>query len=266
MQTEETADRVDVWLQTQARPWRQIVEVMIKAGRQLAADHAAGKIHEDVRLDNIFVSPDGTVTLRDLLPAKPAGERGANPTEELRTAAHSLQQRMAALDSMRAAMYLSPEQFRGGAAQARSNQFSFCVSMYRALYGQAPFDAEVPSAGSQARHTPLGSVSLSLLLGAFDRTTFINMAREVLSGNIRRPPDGLDVPSWVFPILERGLSVDVDDRYPSITALLDDLTAGLGGGKKRSSGAASLSRTWILVAGGVLLLIALGVWASSLSR
>jgi len=266
MLTEDTVDRIDVWLQTQARPWREIVEVMVQAGRQLAADHAAGKIHEDIRLDNIFIGTDGKVILRDLLPAKPAGERAGNPTEELRTAAHSLQQRMAALDSMRAAMYLSPEQFRGGAAEARSNQFSFCVTLYRALYGQAPFDAEVPSAGSQARHTPLGSVSLSLLLGAFDRTTFINMAREVLSGNIRRPPDGLDVPPWIFPILERGLSVDADDRYPSVSALLSDITAGLGGGKKRSSGAGGVSRAWILIAGGIVLLIALGVWASSLSR
>ena len=261
----DTVDRIDVWLQTQARPWREIVEVLVKAGRHLAADHAAGKIHEDIRLDNIFVSSDGEVSLRDLLPAKPAGERGANPTEELRTAAHSLQQRMAALDSMRAAMYLSPEQFRGGAAEPASNQFSFCVTMYRALYGQAPFDAEVPSAGSQARHTPLGSVSLSLLLGAFDRTTFINMAREVLSGNIRRPPDGLDVPPWIFPILERGLRVDVDERYPSMNALLDDIEAGMDGGRRRS-GAGGLSRAWILIAGGIFLLIALGVWASSLSR
>ena len=265
MLTADNVDRIDVWLQTQPRPWREIVDVLVKAGRQLAADHAAGKVHEDIRLDNIFVSPDGQVSLRDLLPAKPAGERGANPSEELRTAAQSLQQRMAALDSMRAAMYLSPEQFRGGAAEPSSNQFSFCVAMYRALYGQAPFDADVPSAGSQARHTPLGSVSLSLLLGAFDRTTFINMAREVLSGNIRRPPDGLDVPPWLFPIIERGLSVDVDERYPSMNALLDDIEAAMDGGRKRS-GAGGLSRTWILIAGGIFLLIALGVWASSLSR
>ena len=264
MLSAENADRIDVWLQTQARPWREIVDVMMKAGRQLAADHAAGKIHEDIRLDNIFVSSDGQVSLRDLLPAKPAGERGANPTEELRTAAHSLQQRMAALDSMRAAMYLSPEQFRGGTAEPASNQFSFCVALYRALYGQAPFDADVPSGGSQARHTPLGSVSLSLLLGAFDRTTFINMAREVLSGNIRRPPDGLDVPPWLFPIIERGLRVDVDERYPSLNALLDDIAAGLDGGRKRTG--AGGTRAWILIASGIFLLIALGVWASSLSR
>src|SRR3569832_2489380 len=122
MLSAENADRIDVWLQTQARPWREIVDVMMKAGRQLAADHAAGKIHEDIRLDNIFVSSDGQVSLRDLLPATPAGERGANHTKELRTAAHSLQQRMAALDSKRATMYLSPEQFRGNTTKPTNNQ------------------------------------------------------------------------------------------------------------------------------------------------
>ena len=238
---------------------------MMAAGRLLAADHAlANKVYEDVRLDNIFIDATGKVTLRDLLPGKPVGGKRARQSDRGAgsTAAHSLQQRMVALDSMRAAMYLSPEQFRGGAAEACSNQFSFCVAMYRALYGQAPFDSEVPAAGAQARHTPLGSVSLSLLLGAFDRNTFINMAREVLSGNVRRPPGGVDVPPWLFPIIERGLNADVDERYPSMRALLDDLAAGMGGGKRRTGHGAGSSRTWILVAGGIVLLIALGVWAS----
>jgi serine/threonine protein kinase len=268
MQTDETEDRIDVWLQTKTRSWRDVLDVMIQAGRQLATDHASRVVHEDIRLDNIFVGIDGKVTLRELMPAKPAAERAAGPTEELRTAAHSLQQRMAALDGMRAAMYLAPEQFRGGAAETASNQFSFSVALYRALYGQTPFDSEWSTSRSQSRPTPLGSVSLSLLLGAFDRTTFINLAREVLSGNIRRPPEGLDVPAWVFPIVERGLSADVDERYPTVKAMVDDLAAGLEGGRMRSSAnrASVLPRTWVLIASGIFLLVALGVWASTLSR
>jgi serine/threonine protein kinase len=272
MKTDETggvdADRIDVWLQTKARTWREIAAVMVQAGRLLAADHAARIFHEDIRLDNIFVAHDGTVTLRDLLPAKPATLRAASPSEELRTAAHSLQQRMAALDSMRAAMYLAPEQFRGAGADPSSNQFSFSVALYRAFYGQTPFDSEMSSPGTQGRLTPLGSVSLSLLLGAFDRTTFINLAREVLSGNIRRPPEGTDAPAWLFPIIERGLSADVDDRYPTVKSMVDELAAGLQGGRQRSSATnvIVLPRTWILIASGVCLLVALGIWASSLSR
>lgn len=254
-------------MQTRERSWREIAGVMVHAGRQLASDHAAGIVHEDVRLDNIFVAADGKVQLRELTAAKPAATRAASPTEELRTAAHSLQQRMAALDSMRAAMYLAPEQFRGAAADPHTNQFSFSVAFYRALYGHTPFESDMSATNAQSRHTPLGSVSLSLLLGAFDRTTFINLAREVLSGNVRRPPEGSEVPGWMLPIIERGLRVDADERYPSVKSLIDDLAHALDGGKQRTTAhPIAAPRTWILIASGVCLLAALGIWASSLSK
>ena len=74
--------------------------------------------------------------------------------------------------------YMSPEQIRGRAHEvdARSDQFSFCVVLYEALYGQLPFAGETMRA-------------------LFDAVT---------RGELRPPPRGTRVPSWVARALQRG--------------------------------------------------------------
>ena len=91
--------------------------------------------------------------------------------------------------------YMSPEQFGGRHSDARSDQFSFCIALYEALYGERPF----------------GGGSLPTLTAS------------VLEGRIRRPTAGSDVPGWVRDIVLRGLSVEPDARWPSMRALLAEL-------------------------------------------
>src|SRR5262249_22653498 len=91
--------------------------------------------------------------------------------------------------------YMSPEQFRGEATDARADQYSFCVALYEALY------AERPTAG----------------------TTLEELSDNVKAGPIRRPPAGTKVPRWIRKALLRGLQVDPSQRWPSMTALLEEL-------------------------------------------
>ena len=91
--------------------------------------------------------------------------------------------------------YMAPEQFRGIATDARTDQFSFCIALYEALYGERPF------AGN----------------------TLMALTANVVNGKIREAPANSNVPAWIRKILLRGLRVSPDDRYPGTSELLDAL-------------------------------------------
>jgi len=216
------ATRLDLWLEEAPRSWSDILVVFLDVGQKLAAAHAGGTIHEEIRMENVVVLSDGHGDVRDLKPAlQDLPKIGPGSP---RTSAVSLEQRLAEMKSTETVAYLAPEQFRGRSADARSNQFSFCVALYRALYRHAPFDHEwAVSQEGESRRTPLGSIHFDLLIQSFDRSTLINLAREVLSGNLRPPPEETDVPVWLDLVLRRGLQTDPEDRYPSLRHLLSDV-------------------------------------------
>ncbi len=91
--------------------------------------------------------------------------------------------------------YMAPEQFLGTGTDARTDQFSFCVALYEALYGERPF------AGN----------------------TMYALTNNVVQGKVREVPENADVPPWIRKILLRGLRSTVGERYPSMTELLDAL-------------------------------------------
>ena len=91
--------------------------------------------------------------------------------------------------------YMAPEQFLGTPTDARSDQFSFCIALYEALYGERPFEGS----------------SMSTLTA------------NVVQGNVRDAPAGSKVPLWVRKVLLRGLRPRARDRWPSMEALLEAL-------------------------------------------
>jgi aminoglycoside phosphotransferase (APT) family kinase protein/tetratricopeptide (TPR) repeat protein len=106
------------WL-AERRPWRAVVEMFVAAGRGLAAAHAAGIVHGDIKPDNILLGDDGRPRIADFGLARetldPARDRsGGTPR------------------------YMAPELARG-AATAASDQFAFAVALYEALSGLDPF-------------------------------------------------------------------------------------------------------------------------------
>ena len=91
-------------------------------------------------------------------------------------------------------VYMAPEHFVFEELDEKTDQFSFCVTLFEALYGKRPFGGN----------------------------TLEELKNNVTSGLIE-VPKGVHVPKWIEEIILKGLSVSKDDRYQSMTELVDAL-------------------------------------------
>ncbi|MCG8418531.1 MAG: tetratricopeptide repeat-containing serine/threonine-protein kinase [Proteobacteria bacterium] len=92
--------------------------------------------------------------------------------------------------------FMAPEQHFGVEPGPAADQYSFCVSLYQALYGRLPFAVAEPA---------------SELAAVVERK---------LRGGIEPPPPDRDVPGWLYPVIARGLASDPQLRHPSMNALI----------------------------------------------
>jgi tetratricopeptide (TPR) repeat protein/predicted Ser/Thr protein kinase len=187
-----TGTTLRAWLAT-PRSVREILAQLIAAGEGLAAAHDAGLVHRDVKPENVLIGVDGRARVGDFGLAReldskdelrlPAGESMA----DLRTPVTQTG------TVMGTPAYMSPEQFAGAPIDARADQFAFCVTAWEALWNERPF------AG----------------------TSFAQLHAAIALGTRRPAPATPKVPARVRLALERGLSVDPADRFPTMHALLD---------------------------------------------
>jgi serine/threonine protein kinase len=215
------------WLAEKKRTWQEIVAVFVEAGRGLAAAHDAGLVHRDFKPDNVMVRSDGRVCVLDFglaraLETQTADGRIVPLTREnarvISAEATVTLEASAAVDhaSPEAApsrvtvtgalvgtpLYMAPEQHLGTTTDARADQFAFCVALYRALFGQHPFDD----------------------------TTYAALVKCVVAGGYRDPPTGSDAPVRLVTPIRRGLSPAPEQRFSSI----HDLVAALQRATRRT--------------------------------
>ena len=195
---------IDRWLAAARRTWREILRVFVAAGRGLSAAHAAGLVHRDFKPQNVMIARDGSVRVMDFGLARLTAAESASSAPAATTPPPSDGQPATALSTVTQAgtvvgtpAYMSPEQFRGDPADARSDQFSFCVALYEALYGVRPFRGE----------------------------HLLSLTMSVTEGELRPAEDAAKhaVPVWIRRAITRGLRRDPADRFPSMQALIDRL-------------------------------------------
>lgn len=207
------------WLAEAPRTQSEIIEKFTLAGRGLSAAHAAGLVHRDFKPDNVLVGHDGRVRVMDFGLAHSVGN-GEERAEDSRPDASG--ERAAVSQSTGGALalrltrtgallgtprYMSPEQYEGKKTDPRTDQFSFCVALYEALYHVPPFAGD----------------------------TIPTLGYNVVHGRVLSPPPDARVPTWLRQVLLRGLSVAPEDRFPS----MDELLTGLN---RQGTGA---SRLWL---------------------
>lgn len=121
-------------------PVRKTLDYAMQIAHGLAAAHEKGIVHRDLKPENLFVTKDGRVKILDFGLAKlTQADSGSNTS--MPTATHGTEAGVV----MGTAGYMSPEQVRGLALDARSDIFSFGAILYEMLSGKRAFHGDTPA-------------------------------------------------------------------------------------------------------------------------
>ncbi len=170
------------WLRAGRRSLSDILQAFAQAGRGLSAAHAAGIIHRDFKPHNVLMGTDGRARVTDFGIAR--WQQSAPGTGVTQVG-----------QFVGTPAYSSPEQMLGLTLDTRSDQFSFCVALYEALYDRRPF------AG----------------------TSFTEVSKAMREGIIDSARGSFPVTSRLHRVVLRGLSPAPEARFASMGELLAEL-------------------------------------------
>jgi serine/threonine protein kinase/Tfp pilus assembly protein PilF len=172
----------------------EVLDICVQITNALATAHQAGIVHRDIKPENIMIRRDGIVKVLDFGLAKLTASDSATVDTQAPTR-HLLQTDPGTVAGT--VLYMSPEQARGIAVDARTDIFSLGVVLYEMVAGCLPF------AGSTS------SEVVASLLSEKEPQPLARYSREV--------------PAELERIVSKGLRKNKDERYQTIKDMLLDL-------------------------------------------
>ncbi|HEY7854758.1 MAG TPA: serine/threonine-protein kinase [Aquiluna sp.] len=107
-------------------PEDRVLDIMAQTSRALAAAHARGLVHRDIKPGNLLITPDGKVKITDFGIARVGDQVPLTKTGQV----------------MGTVQYLAPEQATGKSSTPATDLYSLGVVSYEALAGRRPFTGE----------------------------------------------------------------------------------------------------------------------------
>lgn len=161
-------------------PWKDALYFATQILRALQHAHDKGIVHRDIKPQNIMLLQDGTIKVTDFGIARFARSEQRTVTDKAIGSVH----------------YISPEQAKGEATDAKSDLYSVGVLLYEMLTGKLPFDAD-------------GAVSVAIM----------QLQNEPIKPSTLNP----EIPEGIEEITLRAMQKNPAERYSSAAEMLSDI-------------------------------------------
>ena len=229
----------------------QSAEIAQKICAAIAAAHAQGVIHRDIKPGNVMITREGVIKVMDFGIARVLGPETAPQTSAV----------------LGTASYLSPEQAQGGPVDARTDIYSLGAVLYELLTGRPPFtgDSPVAVAYKQVNETPAVPSSLNPDVPArLDAVVMKALSKnpsnryqtaDEFSADLARVIAGQEVEATPLMPAGGGDATQVISRPSSQTAVLPPPEEPKGSGRKVWLGILIGLLLFALLAGGGYLLV-----------
>lgn len=176
----------------------RVLDIITAAASALAAAHAAGLVHRDVKPGNLLLGRDGSIKITDFGIARVMDASPLTRTGIL----------------MGTPLYLSPEQATGGRATAASDLYALGILAYEMLVGSPPYEGPPTAVLLAHRDTPLPPLPPSVAPGLADLVQALTAKNPAM-----RPHTATAVVDWSIRLRADPAMKALDTQRPDDTPL-----------------------------------------------